>query len=168
MTATTDTTTTPTLTADLPVKRPPKRLKLKNPDGTNVRKKAPKISKAELAQMKQRELDAATITYLQDFHHNRAAWRFQKARQIRLFAMLYERKRFPKAQFKLLEVYVQGMQGAVRERLVAEAKAIIDAPAPAKADGAANDSDSDAETPKLDRDARTRIKRAKKLLGWLK
>jgi hypothetical protein len=126
------------------------RIKVRKPASeVSVQKK--KVSPEEVLKDKMADTDKEALAYLQDFHHAQQQWKFAKSKQIRLFRMMYDRQRVSKTQFKLMKLYVRGVKGAVKERLIEEAQLLVK-----------TEMENNATKEQL-----TKQKRAKKLLKWL-
>ncbi|KAG5185927.1 hypothetical protein JKP88DRAFT_268179, partial [Tribonema minus] len=59
-----------------------------------------------------------------------SGWKFNKKVQVWLIRHMYDSARVDKKDFKLLAAYLDGMQGAARQRLAAEARDAIEKCAP--------------------------------------
>lgn len=81
----------------------------------NLVKKDPEVAAAYLQAWRARE----------DGNSEGAPWKFNKATQAWLLRHAYDSELVPKDVFKLLLKYLVGLQGAARERLSAEADALV-------------------------------------------
>jgi hypothetical protein len=68
-----------------------------------------------------------SLNYLVLWKSSRAAWKFQKSRQIWLLKNIYNIERLPIKHFKILKKYIKTMQdGQVKERILKEALELIE------------------------------------------
>jgi len=111
---------------DGPDQRPPDikdKAKLKR----KAAKRRKKRAKARKLQESRRKNPSVVSAYLQawESRNEGSGWRFNKANQIWLLKHCYDSKQVPKEDFAILLKYLEGLQGAARERTVEEAKAIV-------------------------------------------
>ncbi len=68
-----------------------------------------------------------SLNYLVLWKSSKAAWKFQKSRQIWLLKNIYNIERLPIKHFKILKKYIKSMQdGQVKERILKEALGLIE------------------------------------------
>ncbi|KAK8157940.1 hypothetical protein BKA80DRAFT_345166 [Phyllosticta citrichinensis] len=141
---------------------------------TSAVKDANRPSKAELKQAKKeakREAknDAANststastvpadvppfVTYLQQYHTDRANWKFNKVKQGALFDNLFKIQRLPASYDGALRAYLEGLKGdAVRQRLQEQAREILEKTKDAQPNGADADSDKSSASSSSDSDS---------------
>ncbi|KAK8190189.1 hypothetical protein IWZ00DRAFT_516002 [Phyllosticta capitalensis] len=139
---------------------------LTNGDDANKPSKA-ELKKAKKEEKRKAKNDAATtsatsaptsadtppyLTYLQQYHTDRANWKFNKVRQSTLFDNLFKIQRLPTSYDDALRAYLKGLKGdAVRQRLQEQAREILEKTKDEEgqkddADGSSDSSSSDSES----------------------
>ncbi|KAI3630250.1 hypothetical protein MIR68_011685 [Amoeboaphelidium protococcarum] len=98
------------------------------------------------------------VEYLRLWNDDRQKWKFQKNRQHDLLAITFDKEKLRKSDFKMLCKYIQGLQGGARDRLVSSSTEIV---------SKFKQDDREDSTP-VDKAAKRRYKRAKKILKVLR
>ncbi|KAJ3367247.1 hypothetical protein GGF31_007665 [Allomyces arbusculus] len=120
------------------------------PRKRSKKKKKGKSKKGSAAVTKRRDPDDErdeVVAYLHEWKANRAAWRFNKNKQVWLLKHLYTRNKIPDSAFAIAVEYLEDLRGVARTRAFDEAKRIVEndgrdpqiAPDNAAADGASDD-----------------------------
>ncbi|KAK7539181.1 hypothetical protein IWX49DRAFT_579086 [Phyllosticta citricarpa] len=87
------------------------------------------------------------LTYLQLYHADRANWKFNKVKQGALFDNLFKIQRLPASYDGALRAYLEGLKGdAVRQRLLEQAREILEKTKDERPKDANADADSDASS----------------------
>lgn len=89
------------------------------------RKTKKKKSKISSSAAKKDHLEEA-ISYLQLWHSDRKAWSFRKKLQSCLLDSMFDHSKVKRADFKILLLYLEGLQGGVRERTIERSCAIVE------------------------------------------
>ncbi|KAF9902224.1 hypothetical protein EC991_005170 [Linnemannia zychae] len=78
------------------------------------------------------DIDASApgLAYLVEWKNARAAWKFQKLRQVWLLNNMYDDKQLPDSHWSLFLEYIHDLKGAARNSAIADAKKIVEAPEP--------------------------------------
>lgn len=119
------------------------------------------------------QLKTQTLSYLSQWKHDRANWKFMKARQVWLYKTKFSPTYIPEASWPILLEYFESTQGNIRKMLLDDANKVI-----AKMDewseknAGANPKDSDdegadGETPEEDKPDVVTYKRARDLIQCL-
>lgn len=89
---------------------------------STAEKKPPKRKKVPKSE-RQPPPEADQLAYLRQFHQDRANWKFSKQKQNWVLKHLYD---IPEDKYgEALIAYIQGLQGASRDRVAAEARELI-------------------------------------------
>ena len=89
--------------------------------------KKPATMKELQTKQEKRQVRQDSLNYLVLWKSSRAAWKFQKSRQIWLLKNTYNIERLPIKHFKILKKYIKTMQdGQVKERILKEALELIE------------------------------------------
>ena len=67
-----------------------------------------------------------SIDYLQVWHEDRAAWKFNKNRQVWLLQHMFHPSSVDKTSFKILLKYLEGLKGAARQKTLKQAQKILE------------------------------------------
>ncbi|KAF9897913.1 hypothetical protein BX616_004775 [Lobosporangium transversale] len=92
--------------------------------------KSKKARQEEAAKLATLDTSTPGLAYLVEWKKSRAAWKFQKMRQVWLLNHMYDDKQLPSSHWDIFLEYIRDLKGAARNIAVEEAKKTVDAPEP--------------------------------------
>ena len=87
------------------------------------------------------------LRYLRLWKEDRDSWKFQKIRQSFLLKYTFNPFRLPKPDFKIFLEYIVALKGAARDRLLEEARAIVEGRSSKSDEGDGNDGPAGTDKP---------------------
>ena len=87
------------------------------------------------------------LRYLRLWKEDRDSWKFQKIRQSFLLKYTFNPFRLPKPDFKNFLEYIVALKGAARDRLLEEARAIVEGRSSKSEEGDGNDGPAGTDKP---------------------